>query len=113
VIPASIIIPIADNEGKPFADGQFVAFEDHLLGLADGLTRRDNVMGQWRADDGVVYRDVSYEYEVSMGSWRDIGAFLAVADRAREEFRQLAVYVRIAGIPEVLEANSMGQGSVV
>ncbi|HEY5476160.1 MAG TPA: hypothetical protein VIK11_05515 [Tepidiformaceae bacterium] len=37
-----------------------------------------------------------------MNSWRDVAAFVALAEWAREAFRQEAIYIEIAGVPEIL-----------
>jgi len=88
-----LLLPLADNDGIPFPDAAFAAFEDFLVSVAGGFTRRADVEGAWRAPDGRVMRDRSRSYVVSVP--------VPIADRVasqidqyvRRQFRQQAAYV--------------------
>lgn len=88
-----LLVPLADNSGTPFADSTFAAFEDLLVNVAGGFTRRPDVEGAWKAPDGRVIRDRSRSYVVSVPD--------AVADRTasildtqvRRRFRQEATFL--------------------
>jgi hypothetical protein len=69
------------------------------------MSWRDGVTGEWEFG-GRVYRDRSREYVVSLKSWWQLNAWLQIAEWAREEFGQEAVYIEVAGIPEILSGNS-------
>jgi hypothetical protein len=66
-----------------------------------GASRQIGLTGAWRGPDRVDTDEVS-RYDVSVSSWLDIPNWLGVALWVRERFRQEAVYIEIAGIPEIL-----------
>lgn len=59
----TVIVPVRDNDGKALT-GERHKIEGELLTLAGGFSR-DKIVGQWRGDDGRVYRDESYRYTVA------------------------------------------------
>ncbi len=59
-------------------------------------------MGTWRAGRRT-YREVSREYTVSLTTWQQLPTWLAIVEWARERFRQEAIYVEVAGVPEILQ----------
>jgi hypothetical protein len=99
MIEVVVLIPVADNHGKRFTRREWQAFEDRLFTFG-GLTREGDVAGTWRSGTSV-YRDVSRRYVVALESWWQLPAWLEVVDWARVWFRQEALYVRVAGVPEV------------
>lgn len=90
-----LLVPLADNTGAPFTDSDFTAFENFLVDLAGGFTRRPDVEGTWEAPDGRRLHDRSRSYVVSVSD--------AVADRTaslldtevRRRFRQEATFLEI------------------
>ncbi len=102
MIQSTIIVPVQDNDGQPFERRQWDALEARLLALAGGWTRQPESEGAWAGPDGRVHTDRSRLYMLAFGSWRTLGDFIALADWVRVEFRQEAVMVVIAGIPDVL-----------
>jgi hypothetical protein len=106
MIPASLLVPLADNDGNPFPAAMFAALEDELVARFGGFTHAGTKGGAWRGDDGVVYRDRSRQYDIAVESWIDIPDFLQLVDRVAVKFRQRAVFVTIAGIPDIVARPS-------
>jgi hypothetical protein len=101
MIKAILLVPLRDNQGAAFGVSAFPELEERLLHLAGGLSRRPGVDGIW-SDGRRTYRDRSTEYAVALASWRQVQAFLDVADWARARFTQEAIYIEINGSPEIL-----------
>jgi hypothetical protein len=59
------------------------------------------VVGAWESA-GRRYRDRSRRYTLALGSWLDLPAWLDIVIWARERFRQEAIYIEVAGIPEII-----------
>lgn len=104
MIGAAILIPLAGNDGNPFTRRQVRLFEDRLAALSGGYTRRTGVTGVWH-EDGQTFRDESREYLVALDSWLQLPAWLDLALWACGHFEQLAVFVEVAGIPEILRPS--------
>jgi hypothetical protein len=100
VIKTSVLIPLADNEGAAFSK---ITWEGLHTRLADfgGFSFTRGVFGFW-VDAGKTYEDESRQYSISLDSWTQFPAWLAVMQWARVEFRQLALYIEVAGHPEIL-----------
>ncbi|KAA0255512.1 hypothetical protein FBQ97_00015 [Acidobacteria bacterium ACD] len=95
-ITIELLVPLCDNEGTPFPDSAFASFEDLLVDLAGGFTRRGVVDGAWKAPDGAVYRDRSRLYAVQVPE-PDASTVAATIDgEIRGRFRQLAAYLSLS-----------------
>lgn len=101
MIKTVFLVPTRDNEGRPFTPADWDALDEAILERFDGYTRRFGGEGAWRSG-GRVYRDESYEYTISLMSWNRLPAWLDVVRWARQRFRQEAIYIEVAGIPEIL-----------
>ncbi|MEX0783795.1 MAG: hypothetical protein WD557_14215 [Dehalococcoidia bacterium] len=101
MISTVVLVPTYDNRGEPFGPDVFRDFEARLLSRFGGYTRATDLVGEW-VDSGVTYRDHSRQYRVALGSWRALPAFLDLVDWARLTFEQEAMYIEVAGIPEIL-----------
>ncbi len=101
MIKTMVLIPVFDNDGAPFSSSDWLQLESRLLAFG-GLNWTDNVTGMWRSTDRV-YQDRCRQYVVSLPSWLQLAAWLEVVLWARTRFRQVAIYIEVAGIPEVLE----------
>lgn len=99
MIETVVLVPVADNDGKRFSRQTWDTLEVKLAAFG-GFTREPNVVGQWESA-GRIYRDRSRRYVVVLTSWWQLGEWLAVVDWARAEFRQEALSVKVAGIPEI------------
>ncbi len=100
MIKAVLLAPEFDNERHPFMRAAFEELEARLLPFG-GWSRQSGVEGAWRSG-GRVYRDVSYQYAVSLTTWDQLPAWLAVVHWAREYFRQEAIYIEVAGVPDII-----------
>src|SRR5438552_2863387 len=61
-VSLDLLVPLADNEGVPFAESEFAAFEDRVVALTGGITRRADVEGIWRTPFGDLQRETSRSY---------------------------------------------------
>lgn len=92
-----LLVPIRDNNGGPFTDADFDAFEDFLLTTAGGFTRRGDVEGAWRSPEGITMgitmRDRSRAYTLILPEERAAMLMSLVSDYITSQFRQEAAYV--------------------
>lgn len=100
MIKTSVLIPLADNDGAAFSKSTWEALHTRLADFG-GFSFTRGVFGFW-VDAGKTYEDESRQYIVSLDSWTQFPAWLAVMQWAREAFRQLALYIEVAGHPEIL-----------
>jgi hypothetical protein len=101
VIKTVFLVPLRDNDGRPFAESDWLALEARLLQFG-GFSWIDNVAGIWQAS-GRVYRDVSRQYTVSLKRWIQLPAWLEIVLWVRTHFRQEAIYIEVANVPDILE----------
>lgn len=101
MIKTLFLVPERENEGRPFERGLWLELERRLLEIAGGLTSRAEVRGVWVSGDRE-YRDISREFSVALASWRQLPALLDQLDWVLVQFRQEALYLEVAGIPEIL-----------
>ena len=100
MIKTEFLVPVRDNEGHPFPRSCWRELEERLLPFG-GFFRQSDVTGAWQSD-GPVYRDKSRRYVVALASWTEVPAWLALIQWVRERLRQEAIYIEIAGVPEVI-----------
>lgn len=100
MIKTLILVPIQDNEGQPFEPQAWTELEHKLLQFG-GFTDGGLVQGAW-TDNGQTYRDTNRRWEVALTSWTQLPVWLEVAQWTRTRFRQVAIYIEIAGIPEII-----------
>lgn len=99
---AEILVPLANNDGKPFTEGTFEGFELKLSELFGGATRLEGpTTGVW-LDGNRLYADRLVRYVVALRSIGDGAKVVAAAEVAKVTFEQLAVYVRYLGQSEIL-----------
>jgi hypothetical protein len=101
VIKTLFLMPEADNDGHSYLQSDWEALETRLFALG-GFSLTVGVVGAWESQ-GRVYRDVSRQYSVSLASWRHLPVWLDLVQWARGHFRQLAIYIEVAGITEIIE----------
>lgn len=102
MIEIQILIPTADNQGRPFAGEHHAAFEAAAVEIIGGITRLPRTaVGLW-AEAGRVYADRSRLYVVSIASIADGGKVRLLAEWVRHHYDQRAVYIRYLGLSEVL-----------
>src|SRR5262249_3402436 len=95
------LVPVRDNAGRRFTRPVWQSLDRQLAAAFGGFSIRFGVVGTWQADERT-YRDTSREYTVSLATWRQLAAWLAIVAWACERVGQEAMYVEVAGIPEVL-----------
>ncbi|HEY3363976.1 MAG TPA: hypothetical protein VGK74_02835 [Symbiobacteriaceae bacterium] len=101
MIKTLLLVPIRDNDGRPFSPEDWKELEQKLLRNFGGFTDGGLVRGAWNGGD-TVYRDTNRRFEVALDSWTKAPQFLDLAHWTRTHFRQAALYIEVAGIPEIL-----------
>lgn len=101
MIKTLVLVPIQDNDGQTFGPVDWDLLEQKLLERFGGFSGGGMVQGAW-SDGGKVYRDTSRRYEIALDSWNQIPDWLAIVHWTRNHFRQIALYVEVAGIPEII-----------
>lgn len=103
MIEVQILIPVADNAGQPFASAMHEAFEREMVALFGGWQRQPGtVRGEW-IDGGTVYADELLTYAVAVpGMIASADPIRRMVAFAKAHYGQLAVYVRYAGLSEIL-----------
>jgi hypothetical protein len=100
VIETVIVVPVRDNEGRPFERALWDDLEERLFQFG-GLTGPFEVRGAWQSG-GRTHRDRNRQYTVALQSWLQLPAWLEVVQWARAAFRQEAMYIKVAGTPEIV-----------
>ncbi len=88
-----VLIPIRDNDGHPFQTEDFDAFEELLITLAGGFTRRGAVSGAWRSPSGQVLHDEACAYAVTVPADTAESISLSLSRFICDRFRQEAAWV--------------------
>lgn len=107
MIKTLLLVPIRDNDGRPFPYSAWRDLENRLRSFG-GFSRQPLVHGQWADDTGRIYRDRSRRYVVSLSSVRAIPAWLAMVEWAQSRFSQEAMYIELAGQPEIVDFRESG-----
>ncbi len=100
MIKTVFLVPVRDNCGNEFPASLVEELEQQLLQFG-GFSQRNDVSGAWEFQ-GTVYRDTSKEFTVSLQSWTQLEKWLNVVQWAKEKFRQEAIYIEVAGVPEII-----------
>lgn len=103
MVEVTLLIPVADNSGRPFTPFHVGVFEDKLLETFGGFTRLPGTAsGHW-LDGGTTYTDILFGYVVAVEGLVKGGEGLReVVDFARDHFRQEAIFLRYLGVAEIL-----------
>src|SRR5947209_20452820 len=105
MIETIVMLPARDNRGAPFPRSHWTQLGQDLVEAFGGFTRQSNLAGVWRSPSGRIFRDSNRQYTVSLSSWTQLPAWLGVVLAAQRRFQQEALYIRVAGIPEVLSGT--------
>jgi len=98
-----VLIPIVDNDGRPFTGEDHAAFEAALVDRFGGFTLfPSTAVGGWKDADGVLYNDRTRVYGIAVRSIVDGAGIGEVVTFAKAHYRQLAIFVRYLGIVEIL-----------
>lgn len=88
-----LLVPLRSNEGRPFRDALFRAFEEFVVDLTGGVTRLGQVEGLWRNGIGLVQREHSRMYSTVVAA-ADAERIASELDRfIRNTFDQEAAFV--------------------
>jgi hypothetical protein len=104
VIETVLLVPLADNDGKRFKPALWRQLERRLLRFG-GFTGPLQVAGTWQAGSRM-YRDTNLQFVVSLASWAQLPHWLTVVRWALFRFRQEALYIKVAGIPEIVTPDT-------
>jgi len=100
MIKTSFLVPIRDNEGRAF-EGEAWAELEHRLLRFGGASAGGLISGTWESHAGV-RRETNRQYQVGLARWTDLPDWLDVIRWARRRFRQEAIYIEVAGMPEIM-----------
>ncbi len=94
-IHTEVLVPVHGNDGRPFSPTAFERFEQFLLDLAGGFSRRGEVEGCWRAPDGNTMRDRSRSYVVTFDERDAEDGASRIDTYVQSNFDQLATFVEL------------------
>lgn len=100
MIETMFLVPERDNAGAPLPLGFWRTLRGELAARFGGFSERRGVEGRW-VYEGRTYHDRSRELTVAFSTWGQLPAWLAIVEWARVEARQEALYIRVAGTPEI------------
>jgi hypothetical protein len=102
MVELTILIPIADNDGKTFAPAHHQVWERYIVETFGGFSLLPgSVVGAW-SDDGTVFNDHARAYIIAVVGLLSIADKLRIAVRyAAQHYQQRTIYVRYLGISEV------------
>lgn len=109
MILASVLIPETDNTGNEVLPETIERLCNHLLRDFGGFSKTPGVIGAWRTNIGGrerVFHDRLCRYDVALDSWLALPLFIDFITHAQQVLHQQAMYVTIAGIPEILDLSS-------
>ncbi len=97
-----LLLPLSDNDGKPFAKARFDAVRAELIAQFGGVTAyvRSPAVGAWDTGDGSVSRDDVILFEVMIDGL-DQAWWAAFRERMERDFQQEAILLRATRV-EVL-----------
>ncbi len=90
------LIPLEDNDGRPFDAKLFRQTQKELLQKYGGF-QVDRVEGQWLGDDGNIYRDKSLRYIICMEE-DQVGELKEWLKEIRDRFRQMALWLEVSEV---------------
>jgi hypothetical protein len=101
MIKTHFLVPVRDNAGRPHSRGLWLELEQRLITLFGGYSRVTGIHGAWEYE-GRIYRDISRGYSVSLERWTLLPVWLDLVRWARQAFQQEAIYIEVAGVPEII-----------
>jgi hypothetical protein len=101
MIKTVVFIPIRSNDGRRFPRRTWAEIEGRLKQFG-GYTRGPEQQGSWH-DGTRWYREPNFPYHIALQSARDLPTWLAFVAWVQEMLGQAAMYIEIAGQPEVID----------
>lgn len=102
MIEVTIRIPEMDNDGVPFDRALLDSLLERFAREFGGYEMRGRIQGGWTDDEGRLVRDDNTLIAVWLDSWRQLAAFIDLADWTRVAFRQQAIGITVSNVPEIL-----------
>lgn len=102
MIKTMFLLPEQDNSGVDWEDDKLSALETVLLDAFGGYTVDGLVHGAWRSPYGKEMRDSCIRYVVALDSIAKLSAWVDLIHDVLVDFDQQAIYVEVAGIPEII-----------
>lgn len=102
MIEVVALIPTKYNDGSKVDRKTFDKIEDLFVEEFGGFTDTGKVIGKWKGDDGIIYRDISKRYEIAIEP-ADTEKFKQIIAEAGRLTKQLAMYIKVDNVPEILE----------
>ncbi len=97
-----ILLPLADNEGRPFTEADYAPFMDEITRRCGGLTAhvRAPAAGVWADGEGEPTRDDVVLIE-AMDDGYDRDYWAGLRGRLEDRFRQEDVVIRVLAMERV------------
>lgn len=95
-VHVDILVPVADNESRPFSPASFEAFETFLASISGGFTDRGLVDGAWMSPmSGMLLRDRSRSYSITIDAESAFAQVKQVDSYIKQFFRQEAAFLEL------------------
>lgn len=91
MIKTLFLVPVRDNEHRPFRPRHWKALRERITSEFGGFTRQGGISGVWASPQGRAYTDRSWAYTIALTSWSELPAWLDLVRWVRWEFRQEAI----------------------
>lgn len=117
MIETVVLVPVRSNEGVPYRRSFWQTLEGALVQRFGAFSRQSGVVGVWvdlpeQSDQvpnpSLTYRDTSRQYVVALQSWSQLPGWLDLVNWVLAETGQKALYIKVAGIPDVLRSRPPG-----
>jgi len=95
-VHVDILVPVSDNDGRPFAPASFDAFETFLANISGGFTDRGIVDGAWMSPmSGTLMRDRSRSYSITLDAASALAQIQLLDSYIKQFFRQEAAFLEL------------------
>ncbi len=94
LIKATFIIPKADNNGVLFPTGLVAKIQIQIIDMFGGYTLRE-ATGAWQDEDGKIYYDNNWVFEVSMKK-DQVATLVEWLEKIKATLEQEAMYLELS-----------------
>jgi hypothetical protein len=98
MVRLTVLVPLKDNDGRPFPSEYVAALEQFILRCVGGLQQLPVVRGGWMASDGTVFIDECTPFVVTCDAERVTRLQADLDVLVRTLFVQRAVYTEICDV---------------
>lgn len=104
LIETYILVPTHYNDGTPVEETKLEQLEVLYLEKFGGVTIEYNASkGLWKdPNTGTIYPDTHHKFIVALEHWNQVKDLIEIAETIKQELKQEAVYINIAGIPDII-----------